>query len=922
MEAGDVVGDRFVLERFVGSGGMGSIWRAIDRSTGALCAIKFMSPEVESESARFSRESAVLAQLLHPAIVRHVAHGVAPNGAPLLAMEWLEGEDLAQRTRRQGLTLGESLTMARRVADALAYAHERGVIHRDIKPNNLFLIDGDPARVIVLDFGIARLVSNQTALTGTNAMLGTLGYMAPEQATGARNVDGRADLFALGCVLYECLVGRPAFGGENAMAVLANVLIEEPPRVRSIRPEIPVELDELVSRMLAKNRDLRPRNAREVAEKLDEILGTAEADAAALAPASVVAQRLTGGEKRLMCVILAEHQHLGELELDATLAKDALIGEHTEIAELAKRWGGAQVQLMAGGAATIIAIGRSGSATDRVVHAARCALEIASLQLATRIALATGPAEVGGGTMPIGPVISRAAALLSLPGEQKGVRIDATTAALLDPRFDVVKTPQFSLLASEIQRDDTSRQVFGKPMPFEGRERELVLLDSALAEAQDESSTVFVLVTGPASVGKSRLGLEFANRIAARGGVQALWARAEPQTSSTPYGLVIRLASHAAGVHLQDDPAARRRALQAYFVEAMGEPLGTEFVECLAMLSGDPASTTASEKARAANGDPKRTAEWVHELLREWLSAAAAREPLLVVLDDLQWTDRASAVAIADVVRRIGERAPMLILALARPQVSDEVPELRVLVDTRHVQLGPLSRKGAERLARATVPPGTNDDVVSKIVERASGNPFYLEELIRHLGNPNGGEMPETVLLMAQSLLESLSSDERRILRAASVFGDVFWGEGVAALVKFDEPEALASGLASLARERIVEPSTRHPLPGQQAYAFRTPVLRIAAYSMLTGKDRATGHRLAGEWLECVGETDGAVIAEHFFRSDLEQRAADLWLREADAARSRGDVARAEALETRARDAYPRGNEPSVSLVSTAKTRL
>ncbi|MCZ7685602.1 MAG: serine/threonine protein kinase [Sandaracinaceae bacterium] len=263
MEPGTVVLDRFVIDARAGAGGMGTVYRAHDRASGAPVAVKVVA-DTAPEAARFAQEARVLGELEHASIVRYVAHGADAEGRSCLVMEWLEGEDLASRLARGPLSIEETLELARRVAEALAHAHARGVVHRDIKPSNVFLRGHDPAGVKVLDFGIARvraaggLDATMLPITRTGVVIGTVGYMSPEQARGASDVDARTDVFALGCVLYECLTGKPAFAGPNAVAVLAKVLIEDAPRPRTMHREVPRDVDELVTRMLAKRAADRP----------------------------------------------------------------------------------------------------------------------------------------------------------------------------------------------------------------------------------------------------------------------------------------------------------------------------------------------------------------------------------------------------------------------------------------------------------------------------------------------------------------------------------------------------------------------------------------------------------------------------------------------------------------------------------------
>ena len=245
------VSERFQLLDVAGSGGMATVYRALDQRTGETVALKLLHATSEGvNSQRFVREVEVLKSLVHPRVVRYVDHGTTPEGHPYLAMEWLEGEDLSKRLGRQGLTPRESLALAGHVAEALAAAHRRGVVHRDIKPSNLFLRRGEADGVVVLDFGIARrtLERSMNIHTQTGDVLGTPHYMAPEQARGARDLSPAADVFALGCVLFQCLTGRPPFVADHLVGVLAKILVEEAPGLRSLRPEMPEELDQLLAR--------------------------------------------------------------------------------------------------------------------------------------------------------------------------------------------------------------------------------------------------------------------------------------------------------------------------------------------------------------------------------------------------------------------------------------------------------------------------------------------------------------------------------------------------------------------------------------------------------------------------------------------------------------------------------------------------
>ncbi len=250
---------------------MGSVWKAIDQQTGALVALKLLHGRDPRDAARFVREAQVIAGLEHPAIVRFVADGQLSDTERFLVMEWLEGESLADRLDRAPLTLAETLALGRSAADALGALHVHGVVHRDLKPSNIFLEGKDPQRVKVIDFGIARR-SDGPEVTRTGVLLGTPGYIAPEQARGDRNIDSRADVFALGCVLFKCITGEGAFGGEDDLTVLLRVVKGTARRTREIVPQIPDEVDRVVAWMLARRPDDRPRDASLVAAALARLV--------------------------------------------------------------------------------------------------------------------------------------------------------------------------------------------------------------------------------------------------------------------------------------------------------------------------------------------------------------------------------------------------------------------------------------------------------------------------------------------------------------------------------------------------------------------------------------------------------------------------------------------------------------------------
>jgi serine/threonine protein kinase len=253
----------------LGRGGMGVVFRAEDPQLRRPVALKAMLPSLATSPKareRFFREARAAAALKHPNVVTIFQVGEDRN-APFLAMEFLEGESLEQRLQREGrLPVAEVLRIGGEIARGLAAAHERGLVHRDVKPANIWL-EGKEGHVKILDFGLARSLADETHLTHSGAILGTPAYMAPEQAMGHK-VDHRCDLFSLGCVLYRMATGQLPFQGSDALAILSALAMDNPKTPREVNPAVPEALSEVVMRLLAKKPEDRPATAQEVAATL------------------------------------------------------------------------------------------------------------------------------------------------------------------------------------------------------------------------------------------------------------------------------------------------------------------------------------------------------------------------------------------------------------------------------------------------------------------------------------------------------------------------------------------------------------------------------------------------------------------------------------------------------------------------------
>jgi tetratricopeptide (TPR) repeat protein len=957
MDRGALLAGRFEIREQVGRGGMSTVYRAWDRRSAHDVALKLLGARFGHEAERFSREGAALASIRHPGIVRYVAHG-RDGDAAWLAMEWLEGEDLAARLRRGPLPLHEALALTARIAAALGAAHDAGVVHRDVKPSNVFLLHGRPERAKILDFGVARF-GDRDGLTAPGIVFGTLGYMSPEQARGERVIDPRADVFALGCVLFECITGRPLFAGAQATAVLAKVVFEDAPRLRSIRTDVPEVLDRLVSRMLAKVPSSRPSDGRALATEVEAVAHALSSTAPPSVRASIPARSvgIGVGEQRLVTVILATSagSKLAEVpketsakagETEPPAAVDGAheqgvvtislsTAEHETASERLRRIRravepfAAEIELLRNGALVATLVGK-GDAAELVTRAARAALSIRRESPEDRIVVATGRGILGG-RLPVGEAIDKAARLQrAAPSTPPGAAVaaelrqeapaqarsaplhashvtgppivlDDVTGTLLESSFQIeragsVLEPSTGasvatfVLRGERAEDGDVRTLLGRPVPCVGRDRELSLLRMYLEEAISEPVARVVLVTAPPGLGKSRL-LQETLRSARSGhpDLEVWRARGDPIGAGSPFAIVAQLVRAAANLRDGEPLETRREKLRARVARHVPTKHAARVAEFLGELVGAKFPDDESLPLRAARQDAILMGDQIQAAWEDLIDAEAAAHPLLIVVEDLHWGDLPS-VQFLDAALRSARERPLLVIAAARPEIHDLFPRLWTGRGLQEIRLGELTRRAAERMAREVLGDGCPPSTIAALVERAAGNPFYLEELLRAAAEGAKTDAassrallqgaPRTVVAMVQARLERLEPEARRLLRAASVFGQVFWHRGVVALLGDGEADQTTAWLAEMVRREVIVRRADAKFHAEEEYAFRHALVRDAAYATLTEEDARVGHGLAAAWLASVGESDPMTMAEHLERGG-EANAAIVWYRRA-----------------------------------------
>jgi eukaryotic-like serine/threonine-protein kinase len=898
MNDEQIIDDRFELAERIGAGGMGEVYCARDRQTDAVVALKLLLPSGRAgEATRFLREGQVLAGLRIPGVVQYVAHGVTSGGRPYLAMEWLVGETLSERIARRELTLAECVTLGLRVATTLGAVHRLGLVHRDLKPSNLFLVQDSVERVTLIDFGVVHVVGPEQQLTRTGSVLGTPGYMAPEQARGERQVDARADVFSLGCVLYRVLTCRDAFSG-SGLGLFAKVLLDEPTRVRTLRPDIPERLDALVHRMLSKQRRNRPVDGMAVAAELGmlsrpiaDLAVTGETGAEPSAMDSG-AGTITSSERRLICLVLAQAEEGPEANT-VSISQDG----DARLAKIASRFQG-DLHLL-GGQSPLITLSGGGAATDLAARAALCALAVAELLGGRPTVLVMGRTTQAG-LAPLEQLIDRAMSHLPSEGEARlrhAVCIDEVTYRLLGSRFEVTRDNQGIYLWRAREELYTTPQLLGRPMPCVGREREVSLLTAELRHCVAESTASAVLITGPAGLGKSRLLHEFTRTLRELDGPIDVWfGKGDPMSAGSAFGMLADALRRVMDLR-DDEPDAVRQGkilarLSRYGSRGIDVPRSAAF---LGEMLGVQFSDEEDAQLRAARRSPMVMSDQIREAWKDFVRAECADHPVVLLLEDLHWGDLPTT-KLVDAALRHARDLPLLVIALGREGVDELFPELWQERQLQRIHLTPLPRRACERMAREVLGEAADEQLVAKLVASAAGNAFFLEEQIRAVAGGQREGAPETVLAAVQARLEGFDEDVRRVLRAASIFGETFWQDGVARLLGSMDVGPL---LDDLGRREVLLRRPGGRLAGQVEYAFRHSLVREAAYGMLTERDLRQGHANAAFWLEQVGETDPLALGEHFDRGGERQRAAEAFLRAAEQSLRGDDLAAAIARTER-----------------------
>lgn len=665
----------YEIREEIGRGGMATVYRAYQASVEREVAVKIILKSIADDHAvqRFQREARLIARLEHPHIlpIYDFDGGYEP---PYIVMRFLDGGTLKEVMKQGHLPLDEIAYLLRQVGMALDYAHRQGIVHRDVKPSNI-MIDRD-GNAFVTDFGIARMVAvSGSHVTDSGAIVGTPDYMSPEQARGNSDIDARADIYSLGIVLFEALTGQLPFVSDIPMDVIMQQINEPAPAVCDGNPSLPLELNEILGRALAKDREKRYASMNEFVEAAIGALQATSTNPARLRQAaekSWVRRKIKHSTHQTDSQVTPSEQHKVVTALSANAGEYAEILDEKHGAEAAHKALEALLSEFEGiilekngkifecTDRELLAVwGAQAGREDDAENAVRAALRMAEilrkfgtlvlseeeplpLKIGVHSGLAlispgkTGTASASGMTISVanrlmqqsdGEVLITHDTYKNVRGVfdvQESAPLKLRTSRELLPTYTVERVKPRSLRMN-------SRGVEGIETQMIGRESELKALQNALLDTIEDHETQAVTIVAEAGLGKSRLLYELNNYVELRPEtIRILRGQCTPEMTARPYALVRDVLSFRYEILENDSPATVRRKLEDGIREMIGED--QELAYLLGHLAGFDFAD--SPHIRGLAGDPQQLINRARLLFMRWIIRLSERDPVLIYIED------------------------------------------------------------------------------------------------------------------------------------------------------------------------------------------------------------------------------------------------------------------------------------------------
>ena len=887
---------RYRLLELLGRGGMGEVWCAHDTGTDRMVALKLLSANLADDrifQERFRREARSAAGLDEPHVVPIYDFGEI-DGRLFVSMRLIKGCDLDDLLKDGPLPPDRAVGIIEQVASALHAAHEIGLVHRDVKPSNVFVAQDDFAYLI--DFGIARAVGD-AGLTDTGVPLGTWAYMAPERFQ-AGVADERADIYALTCVLFESLTGESPFPGNSLEQIAVAHMLQPPLLPSELQSQVPAAMDEVIATGMAKEADKRYASAKDLARAARLALTTPIPPGAVLpriTSASVAfgqtsvsrspgrsSTQLTPAEYKHVTVLFADMMHT--LDLAASVGAERLREIMIDLVDLCttvvRQFGGTLDRFTGDGIMAVF-----GAPVALEDHASRACLAASGIQedlkrlaadvrerdhVELQVCVGLNSGQVVAGEIGMGPLtytavgeevgLAQRMASAGAPGE---VLLSTATARLVDgaallgePELIQIKGTDTPVSARRLLGMSGQRRVAGRvESDLVGRRWEMLAIEELLGRAIAGHGAVIGLFGAP-GIGKSRLVREISEMAAARD-VEVFTTFCESHTSKVPFRTVARLLRAATGVQGLE-PHVARAQIRAQALEAEPEDL----------LLFDELLDIAEPGVELPKIDPDARRRRMTALVNAASLARAA--PTVYVIEDVHWIDEVSESMLAAFLTVIPQ-TPSLVLVTYRPEYDGALSKAP---GAQTIALAPLSISETEALVAHLLGPDPSvEESAAVITDRAAGNPFFAEEMVRDLAErgvlagdrgayestAEAGEVgvPATLHATIAARIDRLEPPAKRTLSAAAVVG-----------ARFSRALLETLGIEPVLEELVAgELIDQIRFTGALEYAFHHPLIRTVAYEAQLKSDRAQMHRRLAAAIEAqdpdAPEHNAALIAEH-----------------------------------------------------------